>query len=100
MTKSIETQFNDIAVARYVVIAPLITSRDKYSSDAEFFRTASNMFHNFNGKKVKISATTIERRYYAYRKNGFNGLVPERRRDLGTMRKISADIIDYVTTQL
>ena len=62
MTKSIETQFNDIAVARYDVIAPLITSRDKYSSDAEFFRTASNMFHNFNGKKVKISATTIERR--------------------------------------
>ena len=100
MTKSTETQFNDIALARYEVIAPLITARGNYSSDAEFFRTASNMLHNFNGKNIKVSASTIERWYYAYQKNGFNGLVPQRRQDLGTMRKISADIIDFVTTQL
>lgn len=100
MTKSTETQFNDIAVARYDVIAPLITARGNYSSDAEFFRTASNIAHNFNGKKIKVSASTIERWYYAYQKNGFNGLIPQRRQDLGTMRKISADVIDFVTTQL
>ena len=71
MTKSTETQFNDIALARYDVIAPLITERGNYSSDAEFFRTASNMFHNFNGKNIKVSASTIERWYYAYQKKWF-----------------------------
>jgi putative transposase len=39
-----------------------------------------------------FSVTTLERWYYAYRKRGLNGLVPDRRSDAGRAKTLSQEL--------
>lgn len=87
----------EIALFRYGVIVPLLTHREKYSSDTAFFNNESTKeFTTKDGKKVYLSANTIKKWYYAYKKYGFNGLEPKERKDKGVSRKISLEVINEI----
>ena len=47
----------------------------------------------------QFSAGSVERYYYAYRKNGFNALIPPRRADKGRCRALSPDDQDRLIEQ-
>ena len=82
-----------IALFRYSVISPLITNPENYCSNNNFFESAaSKTYVDTYGRKRVISADTIERWYYKYKAKGFDGLIPQRRVDLGTSRKVSYEI--------
>lgn len=82
-----------IALFRYSVISPLITNPENYCSNNNFFEiAASKTYVDTYGRKRVISADTIERWYYKYKAKGFDGLIPQRRVDLGTSRKLSYEI--------
>ncbi len=63
-----------IALFRYGILAPLISGTyDEGMSIKEFFRNASKkVYTNYKGEDTKVSATTLERWYYSYKKDGFD----------------------------
>ncbi len=87
-----------IALFRYGILAPLISGTyDEGMSIKEFFRNASKkVYTNYNGEDTKVSATTLERWYYSYKKDGFDALMPKRRSDTGKSRKLDVDIIEQI----
>ena len=93
-----EKERNQIALFRYGVIAPLVTAGETTPAErGNFFREASDKtYENTDGAYVKISADTIYRWYRNYRNNGFDGLKPNARSDLGKARKLDDDIISQI----
>lgn len=93
-----EKERNQIALFRYGVIAPLVTAGETTPAErGNFFREASDKtYENTDGAYVKISADTIYRWYRNYRNNGFDGLKPNARSDLGKTRKLDDDIISQI----
>lgn len=86
-----------IAMFRYNIIAPLITQPDQFESDHAFFEMRSKeKFTYIDGRVLSVSASTIERWYYKYRKDGLNAIKPQRRSDFGKRRKVDGDIYDKV----
>ena len=82
-----------VALFRYSVISPLITNPENYCSNNDFFKSAANKSYiDTYGRKRIVSKGTIERWYYKYKEKGFDGLIPQRREDSGTSRKISAEV--------
>ena len=90
---------NKIALFRYGIIAPLITKGETTPAErGEFFRNASQKKYQYiNGETISISADTIYRYHRAYKANGFDGLKPLGRSDLGKHRKLNDDIISQIT---
>lgn len=94
-------QKEKIALFKYSIIAPLVANPDQYDSNADFFAEQSGKeWHHPDGTKIIISASTIERWYYAYKHNGFSSLIPKGRSDFGHSRKIDNDTLciiqDYI----
>ena len=86
-----------IALFRYRVISDLISGISTYGSKADYFRERADMkWIDNNGRSVEISAPTIERWYYTYRKYGFDGLLPRDRSDCGRSRKVDDEVIDII----
>ena len=87
-----------IALFRYGIIAPVVSGTyDEGKSIKGFFRdAASKVYTNPSGEETKISASTLERWYYAYNKGGFDALIPMRRCDTGKSRKIDEDIMEQI----
>lgn len=87
-----------IALFRYGILAPLISGTyDEGTSIKGFFRDASNkIYTNHKGEDTKVSATTLERWYYNYKRDGFEALIPKRRSDTGKSRKLDGDIIEQI----
>ena len=87
-------QRQDIALFRYGVIAPLVTgTSDPAISNREFFRrVAKETYAGPDGKPVTIAASTAEKWYRYYKKNGFEGLMPQPRKDEGVSRKLDQDL--------
>src|SRR5690554_1759331 len=83
-----------IALFRYGIIAPLISGTyDEQKTRKEFFAHASlRTYTNPSGEETKVSASSIERWYYNYKKGGFDALLPQRRSDTGRSRKLDDDI--------
>lgn len=81
-------QRQQVALFRYSVIAPLETgSSDPSISNREFFRRAAALSYTGpNGRKVTVGASTIEKWHRLYQKQGFDGLMPQSRRDVGMSR--------------
>lgn len=86
------------ALFRYGILAPLLSGAiDNPASNKAFFRDASKkVFTKPNGVDSKISAVTLERWYYSYQKNGFDGLIPQKRNDNGRSRKLDDDIAEQI----
>lgn len=87
-----------IALFRYGIIAPVVSGTyDEGKSIKGFFRdAASRVYTNPSGEETKVSASTLERWYYAYNKGGFDALIPMRRCDTGKSRKIDEDIMEQI----
>lgn len=87
-----------IALFRYGIIAPVVSGTyDEGKSIKGFFRdAASKVYTNPSGEETKVSASTLERWYYAYNKGGFDALIPMKRCDTGKSRKIDEDIMEQI----
>lgn len=87
-----------IALFRYGILAPLISGTyDEQLSVKEFFLVAAKkVYTNPRGEDTKISASTLERWYYNYRQDGFDGLIPKKRSDTGSPRKMDEDIMSQI----
>lgn len=93
-----------VALFRYTIIAPLATgASDPSASNAEFFRqAAAKTYVGPNGKQTTVSASTIEKWFRCYKKDGFEGLYPQSRKDIGISRKLTPELqtqIRYLRSQ-
>ncbi len=88
----------NIALFRYSILAPLISGNyDDTKSTKAFFRDAAKkVYTNPRGEDTIISAATLERWFYKYRRDGFDALIPKRRCDTGKQRKIDNDIKEQI----
>lgn len=88
----------NIALFRYGIIVPLISGiYDEEKSTKAFFRDASKKcYTNPRGEDIKVTASTIERWYYNYKRNGFDALIPKRRCDTGKFKKLDEDIKEQI----
>lgn len=87
-----------IALFRYGILAPVISGTyDEDQSIKAFFRdAASKTYTNPRGVDTTISASTLERWYYRYQKEGFDALLPKRRQDTGHSRKLDDDMMEQI----
>jgi len=85
---------NEIALLRYAIIAPLVSGlHDDNLTTNSFFLTASKKkYTNYDGKIITFAPGTIQRWYYNYNKGGFDALIPQKRNDSGTFRKLDDDL--------
>ena len=83
-----------IALMRYSAIAPLISgTQADHDSMNSFFREISDKgLMPPNGKLRHYSPATIKKWYLAYKKDGFDALVPSGRSDCGASRKIDDEL--------
>lgn len=87
-------QKQQVALFRYAIIAPLETgTSDPSISNSEFFRrAAAKSYTGPDGKPTTVGASTIEKWHRYYQKDGFNGLLPQSRKDEGVSRKLDQDL--------
>lgn len=85
--------YNDIALFRYAIIAPLVTKTYTQNSINEFCNKASEITYSFKNETLKISSGTIKTWYYNYLKDGFNGLFVKVRIDKNTCKNINEETI-------
>jgi hypothetical protein len=93
-----DKQRQEIALFRYSVLAPLISQTyDDSKSLASFFLSASkNTYTTPDGRDITFAPTSIQRWYYTYLKEGFDGLYPKARVDCGHSRKLTDDAIEQI----
>ena len=91
-------QKQQIALFRYGVIAPLETGTSNPAiSNNEFFRrAAAKTYTGPDGKPKTVGASTIEKWHRYYKKNGFEGLLPQGRKDEGVSRKLDQDLKNQI----
>lgn len=86
------------ALFRYGILAPLLSgvTEDVLSKHGFFQDAANKVYTKPNGVDTTISAVTLERWYYSYLKDGFDGLMPKQRDDNGTSRKLDDDMAEQI----
>lgn len=89
----------EIALMRYSALAPLITgTQDDFGSLSAFFRAAcAKGIKASDGSMKHYSPKTLEKWYLAYRKYGFDALIPTGRSDCGVSRKIDEDLREQIS---
>ena len=89
----------DVALLRYTAIAPVVTGLDDaYGSNNDYYREISEKgVTGPDGKVYHFHPDTLQRWYSAYKKQGFEALMPRDRRDAGKSRKIDADLLEQLT---
>ena len=89
----------DVALLRYTAIAPVVAGLgDAYSSNNDYYREISEKgVTGPDGKVYHFHPDTLQRWYSAYKKQGFDALMPRDRRDAGKSRKIDADLLEQLT---
>ena len=89
----------DVALLRYTAIAPVVTGLgDAYGSNNDYYREISEKgVTGPDGKVYHFHPDTLQRWYSAYKKQGFEALMPRDRRDAGKSRKIDSDLLEQLT---
>ena len=89
----------DVALLRYTAIAPVVTGLgDAYGSNNDYYHKISEKgVTGPDGKVYHFHPDTLQRWYSAYKKQGFEALMPRDRRDAGKSRKIDADLLEQLT---
>jgi transposase InsO family protein len=89
----------DVALLRYTAIAPVVTGLgDAYGSNNDYYREISEKgVTGPDGKVYHFHPDTLQRWYSAYKRQGFEALMPRDRRDAGKSRKIDADLMEQLT---
>lgn len=90
------TEDEKIAVFKYSIIAPVIN--DSSINQKKYFEKAAAIEHQFPGKinKITFHPRTFKKWLHIYRKKGFDGLIPSKRKDRGKSRKITIDIQESI----
>ena len=89
-----EDERQEIALFKYGILSPAISgTMDEVQSLRSFFKQAAlKEYKHPNGKLVSVSASTLSRWYQTYKKQGLEGLYPQRRVDMGSSRKLDDDM--------
>ena len=89
----------DVALLRYTAIAPVVTGLgDAYCSNNDYYREISEKgVTGPDGKVYHFHLDTLQRWYSAYKKQGFEALMPRDRWDAGKSRKIDAYLLEQLT---
>lgn len=86
-----------IALWRVSVLGPLVSARLEHGEVRALCEQAAARTHQLpDGRFIEISWRTIETWYYAYKRSGFEALLPETRSDRGTSRAIAAELADLI----
>ena len=87
-----------IALMRYSAIAPLISgTQTDYDSLNSFFREVSAKgLKSPNGELRHYAPATLKKWYLAYKKDGFDALIPSGRADCGVSRKIDDKLSEEI----
>lgn len=87
----------DIALWRIGVLGPLISARLEHGDRQAHFREIAGRTHQMpDGLLVEVTARTVESWYYAYKKGGFEALLPEPRSDRGQSRAIRPELAELI----
>lgn len=85
------------ALWRLGVLGPLVSARLEHGDRRRYLDEAAQRTHERpDGRRVRLSARTIEAWYDAYRRGGFQALFPRDRRDRGLSRAISAELAEQI----
>lgn len=87
---------NEIALFRYGLIAPIITSSYTEKSQTEYFKNAASKKYIVNGKEEQFSWQTIKYWYEKYLKDGYNALIPKTRNDCHSSRKLNNEVQEKI----
>jgi len=90
-----EKQREAIGLLRHQIISPVLMETGR--AQMEYFRRASLMQFDVPGIGMKrFRPTTIKSWLQSYKKKGFTGLLPKKRRDLGHYRKLPDGIKEAI----
>jgi transposase InsO family protein len=86
-----------LALWRLSVLGPLVSARLEHGDRRRYFtEAAARTQERPDGRRVQLSARTIEAWYYAWRKGGFAALFAHDREDRGRSRAISPEIAEHI----
>jgi len=86
-----------IALWRLAVLGPLISARLEHGDRRRYFEEAAARTHERpDGRRVRLSARTVEAWYYAYAAGGFAALHPRDRGDQGKSRAIGCEVAEQI----
>jgi transposase InsO family protein len=90
-----EEKFQQVALFRYSLIAPVITDTYEAPSIAQYLRNISTKQHRYvDGNQIRVSFSSLERWLYEYKKFGLSGITPKERADNGRTRALPLLAID------
>ncbi|MCL5291213.1 MAG: DDE-type integrase/transposase/recombinase [Actinobacteria bacterium] len=85
----------EIALFRYSLIRPLLDEEIEGAVFSARLKAIAESHHEHpSGKRRKVSRRTVSRWIDAYRREGFSGLFPKERSDIGQPRALAGDILD------
>lgn len=89
---------HSIALKRYAAIAPLVNDTlDACQSKSSFYKEAAlKPYPAEDGSMRQYSPAAIERWYRIYMKDGFDGLMPKGRNDMGKSRVLDDACQEYI----
>jgi putative transposase len=86
-----------LALWRVGVLGPLVSARLEHGDRVALFRAAAAREHQLpDGRRVTLSARTIETWFHRYQHGGFAALVPKSRRDQDQSRAIGPAVADLI----
>ena len=86
-----------VALFRFSIIAPIINSSFGESTAKEYIETVCAKKHDVPGFSIKeYTPGAIKDWLYQYRKNGFDGLIPKVRCDIGKSRSLSREAKEFI----
>ena len=93
----VENDKSAIALFRYGIIAPLINNTHNFKSKMDFYRDAASKNYILpNGKSAHFHYITIKKWYLNYCRDGIDSLMPVRRSDFCSSRKLPSSCIDKI----
>jgi transposase InsO family protein len=92
-----EEKFNQIALFRYSLIAPAIANVYEAPSLAQYFRYVASKKHKYIDESyINVTASTLERWFYNYKKSGLTGITPKERADVGRARAMPKSAMEQI----
>lgn len=91
-----ENNYNEVALFRYSIIAPIFNNTHNFTSNNEYILYVASKTHKFNNKDYIFSASCIKHWCSEYKKNGIYGLESKTRSDNKTSRRLNNETIEKI----
>jgi putative transposase len=86
-----------VALWRLGVLGPLVSARLEHGDRQRLFKDAAGRtYEGWDGRRMKVTARTVEEWYYRYRHGGLVALEPRDRSDAGISRAITPEIGELI----